>query len=47
MAKLYSKKRNSIKEMKPSAATISFILSYSQALKIVKVGKLTFDTLAN
>lgn len=47
MAKLYSKKRQSIKEMKPSAATISFILSYSQAMKIVKVGNLTFENIAN
>lgn len=47
MAKLYSKKRQSIKEMKPSKETVSFILSYSQAMKIVKVGKLTFENIVN
>ena len=47
MAKLYSKKRKSIKEMKPSKETVSFILSYSQAMKIVKVGNLTFETIVN
>ena len=47
MAKLYSKKRQSIKEMKPSKSAVSFILSYSQAMKMVKVGNLTFENIAN
>ena len=47
MAKLYSKKRKSIEEMTPHKDTVSFILSYSQAMKIVKVGKLTFENIVN
>ena len=47
MAKLYPKKRKSIEEMKPSKETVSFILSYSQAMKIVKVGNLTFENIVN
>jgi hypothetical protein len=47
MAKLYSKKRKSIEEMKPSAAIVSFILRYSQAMKIIKVGNMTFENIVN
>jgi hypothetical protein len=47
MAKLYSKNRQSIKEMKPSKETVSFILSYSRAMKIIKVGNLTFENIVN
>ena len=47
MAKLYSKKRKSIEEMKPSTAIVSFILSYSQAMKIIKVGNMTFENIVN
>ncbi len=47
MGKLYAKKRQSIKEMKPSKSVVSFILSYSKAMKIVKVGTLTFESIAN
>jgi hypothetical protein len=47
MGKLYAKKRQSIKEMKPSKSAVSFILSYSQAMKMVKVGNLTFENIAN
>lgn len=47
MGKLYAKKRQSIKEMKPSKSAVSFILSYSQAMKMIKVGKLTFENIVN
>lgn len=47
MGKLYAKKRQSIKEMKPSKSAVSFILSYSQAMKMIKVGTLTFENIAN
>jgi hypothetical protein len=47
MGKLYTKKRQSIKEMKPSKSTVSFILSYSQAMKMIKVGTLTFENIVN
>jgi hypothetical protein len=47
MGKLYAKKRQSIKEMKPSKKVVSLILSYSQAMKIVKVGTHTFENIAN
>jgi hypothetical protein len=47
MGKLYAKKRQSIKEMKPSKNVVSLILSYSQAMKMVKVGNITFESIAN
>jgi hypothetical protein len=47
MGKLYAKKRQSIKEMKPSKSAVSFILSYSQAMKMIKVGTLTFENIVN
>ena len=47
MGKLYAKKRQSIKEMKPSKNVVSLILSYSKAMKMVKVGTLTFESIAN
>ncbi|MFD2890514.1 hypothetical protein ACFS5J_00585 [Flavobacterium chuncheonense] len=47
MAKLYSKKKLATQEMLPKKETISFLLNYSKALSITKVGKLTFETIAN
>lgn len=48
MAKLYSKRKLvSQKEMLPTKKTISFLLSYSKALTITKVGKFQFETIAN
>ncbi|UUC43881.1 hypothetical protein [Flavobacterium cerinum] len=47
MAKLYSKKKTASQTMLPKKETISFLLSYSKALSIVKVGDLTFENLAN
>jgi hypothetical protein len=47
MAKLYSKKKLANQEMLPKKETISFLLNYSKALSITKVGKLTFETIAN
>lgn len=48
MAKLYSKKKLATqKEVLPKKETISFLLSYSKALSITKVGKLSFEHFAN
>lgn len=47
MAKLYMKKKAEEQELLPSKTTINFILSYSKALKMVKVGRLTFENLSN
>lgn len=48
MAKLYSRKKQvSKKELLPSKTTVNLILSYSKALKIVRVGSLTFENLSN
>lgn len=48
MAKLYSKKQlANQKEMLPKKETISFLLNYSKALSITKVGNLKFETIAN
>jgi hypothetical protein len=47
MAKIYSKKGelNSVKI--PSSETIQFLLNYSRALTVLKVGKFTFETISN
>lgn len=48
MAKLYSRKKQTQKnELLPSKSTVNLILSYSRALKIVRVGNLTFENLSN
>mgnify|MGYP003485897385 FL=1 len=47
MAKLYSKKKLAIQNMKPKKETISFLLSFSRARSIHKVGNLRFEIIAN
>ena len=47
MAKLYSKKALATKKMLPKRETVNFILNYSKALNIVKVGNLNFEIIAN
>jgi hypothetical protein len=47
MAKIYSKKQFAASKMLPKKQTISLLLNYSKALSMVKVGKLTFECIAN
>ena len=47
MAKLYSKKKKASPEMSPKKETVNFLLNYSKALTITKVGGLTFENIAN
>jgi hypothetical protein len=47
MGKLYTKKQLATPKMLPKKETISFLLNYSKALSIVKVGNLTFESIAN
>lgn len=48
MAKLYSKEKLATqKEMLPKKETVSFLLNYSKALSITKVGNMKFETIAN
>ena len=47
MAKLYSRRKKATKEIKPNKEIVSFILSYSKALNIVKVGDFTFENVVN
>lgn len=47
MAKLYSKKKNATPKMAPKKETVNFLLNYSKALSIIKVGDLTFENIAN
>lgn len=47
MAKLYSKKELATTKMLPKKETIDFLLNYSKVLKIMKVGNLNFETIAN
>jgi hypothetical protein len=46
MAKLYSKNPKSEK-LNPKDETISFILNYSKALKVVSYKNIKFETLLN
>ncbi|PXY40668.1 hypothetical protein DMB65_10545 [Flavobacterium cheongpyeongense] len=47
MAKIYSKKALASKDLKPKKEVISFLLSYSQALKVVKIDNKSFEIIAN
>jgi hypothetical protein len=47
MAKLYFKKKLAAQKMKPKKETISFLLNYSKALSIHKVGTSSFEIIAN
>lgn len=47
MAKLYTKKTQSTQKMLPEQETVNFILNYSKALKIVKVGNEKIELNAN
>ncbi|MFN8325127.1 MAG: hypothetical protein U0T80_05145 [Flavobacteriaceae bacterium] len=47
MAKLYSDRKLASKKLLPKKETIQFILQYSKVLRVVKVGNLNFETIAN
>ena len=47
MAKLYTKSVLANTKMLPKKETISFLLNYSKALTIVKVGNKNFEIIAN
>ena len=47
MAKLYSKKKLASQNMLPKKETISFLLNYSKAMRVYKVGNTNFEIIAN
>lgn len=47
MAKIYSKKTLVPNDLKPKKEIVSFLLSYSQALKVVKVNDKNIEIIAN
>jgi hypothetical protein len=47
MAKIYSKQALEISKKLPKKETIQFLLNYSKALNILKVGKMSIEILAN
>ncbi|SHG27161.1 hypothetical protein SAMN05444372_10469 [Flavobacterium micromati] len=47
MAKIYSKKQLVSSSMKPAAETISFLISYSKALSIIKINNVNFEIISN
>ncbi len=47
MAKLYTEKKLATSKMLPKRETVNFILNYSKALSVVKIGTKNFDILAN
>lgn len=47
MAKIYSKRKLASKKLLPKKETLQFLLSYSKALNIMKIGNMNFETIAN
>lgn len=47
MAKLYSKKALATTKMLPKKETVQFLLNYSKALNIVKIGNQNLQIIAN
>ena len=47
MAKLYTEKKFVISKMQPKRETINFILNYSKALYLKKIGDKNFEIIAN
>jgi len=47
MAKIYSIEALEISKKLPKKATIQFLLNYSKALNIIKIGNKNFEILAN
>ena len=47
MAKIYSKKKNAIIKMSPKKETVSFLLNYSKALRIEKLGNVVYESILN
>ena len=47
MAKIYPQEALEISKKLPKKETIQFLLSYSKALNIVKIGNQSFEILAN
>ena len=47
MAKIYFKKKNATPKMSPKIETVNFILNYSKALRIEKLGEVVYETVLN
>ncbi|MGY5846761.1 hypothetical protein ACW6QP_05020 [Salegentibacter sp. HM20] len=50
MGKLYTKKSSEqkrLKELKPKAGTVKFLLNYSKALRVSEYGNMQFETFIN
>ena len=47
MAKIYSKKNASSKELKPNPEVVCFLLNYSKALTVVKTKHAKFEIVNN
>ena len=47
MAKIYSQEAFEISKKVPKKETIQFLLNYSKALNVIKIGNKTFEILAN
>ena len=47
MAKIYSKRKLASKKLLPKKETLQFLLNYSKALNIIKIGNMKLETIAN
>jgi len=47
MSKTYSQKAPVASSMKPKKEVVSFLLNYSKALRIIKVGKMKVEVIIN
>lgn len=47
MAKLYTEKKLATPKMLPKRETVNFILNYSKALSVIKIGNNNIEIIAN
>jgi hypothetical protein len=47
MAKLYSKNAFATSKLLPKKETISFLLNYSKAMNMIRLGNMNFEIIAN
>jgi hypothetical protein len=47
MAKIYSQEALEVSKKLPKKETIQFLLNYSKALNVIKIGNKSFEILAN
>lgn len=47
MTKLYQLRIQKIKNLKPKKQSLAFLINFSKAYSVIKVGKITIENIAN